>query len=203
LHNDPVKYEEYKLLALLADDSEYAFQLIYDRQRDRIYQTAIRYLKSPSLGQEVVQDVFLKLWFERKNLKTDLPIEAWLHTVAKNNILNRLKRIAIEWKALDHMAHFKVTEVNLASEKIEYSEYKQVFARAIASLPEKQQQVFQLARREGLTYIQIGLRLNISPLTVKTHMARALQQIRILLQNQGIAIPLLIFFSGLYSTSLV
>lgn len=203
MHNDPVKYEEYKLLALLANDSEYAFQMIYDRYRNRIYKTSIQYLKSPSLGQDVVQDVFLKLWFERKNLKTDLPIEAWLHTVAKNNILNRLKRIAIEWKALDHIAHFKVTEVNLTSEKIEYSEYKQAFARAITSLPEKQQQVFQLARQEGLTYIQIGLRLNISPLTVKTHMARALRQIRILLQNQGIAFSLLIFFSGLYSTSLV
>ena len=203
MHHDQFKYEGYKLLLLLAEDSEYAFQLIYDRHRNRIYHTAIRYLKSPGLGQEVVQDVFLKLWFERKNLKVDRPIEAWLYTVAKNNILNRLKKIAREWKALDYLAHFTATEVNPASEKIEDSEYRQALIRAIESLPEKQQKVFQLARQEGLTYIQIGERLNISPLTVKTHMTRALQQIRHFLQNQGIAIPLLIFFSGLYSAPFV
>jgi RNA polymerase sigma-70 factor (ECF subfamily) len=207
LHHDQVKYEEFKLLSLLAEDSEYAFQLIYDRYRNRIYHIAIRYLKSPGMGQEVVQDVFLKLWFERKHLKPDRPIEAWLYTVAKNNILNRLKKVANEWKALDQMAHFTVTAVSLASEKIEHSEYRQVLIKAIESLPEKQQKVFHLARQEGLTYIQIGERLHISPLTVKTHMTRALHQIRSFLQNQGIEFPLsiflLIFFSGLYSASLV
>ncbi|MEO8944507.1 MAG: sigma factor, partial [Ginsengibacter sp.] len=93
------KYEDSQLIALLSDDSEYAFQLLYDRHRRRIYQTALRYLKSPSLAQEVVQDVFLKLWFYRKDIKADRSLEAWLYSLAKNNVLNRLKKIANEWKA--------------------------------------------------------------------------------------------------------
>ena len=100
---DQEKYEESKLILLLADDSEYAFQLIFDRHRNRIYKTAIRFLKSPILAQEVVQDVFLKLWFSRKNMNATQPIEAWLHTVAKNNIINRLKKISNEWKAMTEL----------------------------------------------------------------------------------------------------
>lgn len=103
MHHNEQSYEEAKLVALLADDSEYAFQLLFDRHRNRIYQTAILYLKSPVLAQEVVQDIFLKLWFERRNLRKDLPLEAWLFSIAKNNLLNRLKKVANEWKALNNL----------------------------------------------------------------------------------------------------
>jgi RNA polymerase sigma-70 factor (family 1) len=199
LHHNEVIYEEYKLLSLLAEDSEYAFQLIYDRHRNRIYQTAIRYLKSPYLGQEVVQDVFLKLWFERKNLKTDKPVEAWLYTVAKNNILNRLKKIANEWKALDHLAHFTSNSTVPAFEKSESAEYSQLLHKAISGLPDQQQKVFDLARKEKLTYIQIAEQLNISPLTVKTHMTRALQNIKTQFLKNGIELlPSAIIFSIIF-----
>ncbi|MCC7400817.1 MAG: RNA polymerase sigma-70 factor [Chitinophagaceae bacterium] len=200
MHYNEVIYEEYKLLSLLAEDSEYAFQLIYDRYRNRIYQTAVRYLKSPHSGQEVVQDVFLKLWFERKNLNPDRPIEAWLYTVARNNILNRLKKIANEWKALDQIGHLSATSICPASDKAETSEYNILLHKAIASLPEQQQKVFNLARNEKRTYIQIAEQLSISPLTVKTHISRALNHIRDFLHQNGIeflpvlASLLIIFF---------
>ena len=121
MHHDQQIYEDAHLITLLADDSEYAFQLMYDRYRNRIYQTAIRYLKSPLLAQEVVQDVFLKLWIERKNIKIDQPLEAWLYTVAKNNLLNRLKKIACEWKALRNLKLITQQSVNTTSVKIEES----------------------------------------------------------------------------------
>lgn len=190
MHHDSVKYEEYKLLTLLNNGSEYAFQMIYDQHRNRIYQTAIQYLKSPSLGQEVVQDVFLKLWFERKNIQPDRPVEAWLYTVAKNNILNRLKKIANEWKALDTLAHTLILQSGPASEKAEMAEYNKLLHNAVSSLPEQQKKVFTLARNEKLTYLQIGEKLNISPLTVKTHMTRALQQIREYFSQNDLNLPL-------------
>jgi RNA polymerase sigma factor (sigma-70 family) len=103
LNKEQHSYEEEKLLLLLVNGSEYAFQLIYDKHHNRIYRVAMRYLKSPVVAQEVVQDVFMQLWCKREQIKTDLPIEAWLFTVAKNNILTRIKKLANEWKALDHI----------------------------------------------------------------------------------------------------
>ena len=178
LHHDQQIYEEAHLITLLAEDSEYAFQLMYDRYRNRIYQTAIRYLKSPLLAQEVVQDVFLKLWIERKNIKIDQPLEAWLYTVAKNNLINRLKKIANEWKALSNLKLITQQSVNTASTKIEEAQYNELLQKAILSLPQQQQTVFCLARHEHLTYIQIGEKMGISPLTVKKHMSRALLHIK-------------------------
>lgn len=178
LHHDQQKYEETHLVTLLAEDSEYAFQLLYDRYRNRIYQVSIRYLKSPLLAQEVVQDVFLKLWIERKNIKTDQPLEAWLYTVAKNNLINRLKKIANEWKMLSGLKNLTNQFVNTTSDKIEESQYNELLQKAISSLPQQQQKVFYLARNEHLTYIQIGEKMGISPLTVKKHMSRALLHIK-------------------------
>lgn len=188
------KYEEYKLLALLAEDSHYAFQLLYDRHRNRVYQTAVRYLKSPQLGQEVVQDVFMKLWFERHDLKRFASLEAWIYTVARNNIMNRLKRLAVEWKALHHLGHRSASSDQHTLQQLDDREYSRILQEVIADLPQQQRQVFELARHEKLSYAEIGERLRISPLTVKTHMARALQQIRVRLAGKGIEIPLVIFF---------
>jgi len=192
---DQSKYEESKLVSLLAEDSEYAFQLLYDRHRNRIYKTATRFLKSPILAQEVVQDVFLKLWFSRKSLKADQPIEAWLHTVAKNNIINRLKKISNEWKAMNELPFVRDHKMNTTENTVQDLEYAVILNNAINNLPEQQRKVYILSRTENLTYIQIGEKLNLSPLTVKTHISRALVHIRKEFAAKGVilSISLLLF----------
>jgi RNA polymerase sigma-70 factor (ECF subfamily) len=185
LHHDPQLYEEARLIALLADDSEYAFQLLFDRYRNRIYQIAMRYLKSPLLAQEVVQDVFLKLWFERKNIRQDLPLEAWLFTIAKNNLLNRLKKLANEWKALKVIGHTEKQESESSEDKVQESQYNQLLQEALQNLADQQRRVFLLSRTEHLTYNQIAERMGISALTVKTHMSRALESIRNYFLSRG------------------
>ncbi len=193
MNPDESKYEESKLMLLLAEDSEYAFQLLYDRHRKRIYQTALRYLKSPILAQEVVQDVFLKLWFNRKSLKTDRPLEAWLYSLTKNNLINRLKKIAGEWKALKGLGFITERSINNIENNLQESQYLQLLQSAVARLSEQQQKVFTLARHEHLTYLEIAERLQISPLTVKTHMSRALESIKTFFSDHGIILSASIF----------
>lgn len=195
MHHDQQLYEEARLITLLADDSEYAFQLLFDRYRNRIYQTAIRYLKSPVLAQEVVQDVFLKLWFERKNIRKDMPVEAWLFTIAKNNLLNRLKKLASEWKALKNLKAPATQVSDSPEDKVQESQYDQLLQEALQTLSEQQQIVFLLSRNEHLTYAQIAEKMDISPLTVKTHMSRALDTIRSYFMSRGELFALLSFFT--------
>lgn len=186
MHPNEFQYEESKLISLLKEDSEYAFQLLYDRHRKRIYQTGLRYLKSPILAQEVVQDVFLKLWFNRKQLKENQPIEAWLYTLAKNNILNRMKKLANEWKAIKGLGLISETSENSTESSIQFAQYNQMLQEAIAALPEQQQKVFLMARNELLSHREIAEALHISPLTVKTHMSRALESIKSFFSSKGI-----------------
>lgn len=182
------QYEEAKLIALLAEDSEYAFQLLYDRHRKRIYQTGLRYLKSPILAQELVQDVFLKLWFNRKSLNADQSIEAWLYTVAKNNLVNRLKKLSREWQALKSMEKNGEAFVNNIENKLQEAQYQELLQKAIQRLPEQQRKAFILSREEQLTYLEIGEQMGISALTVKTHISRALDSIRNYFAEQGIVL---------------
>lgn len=180
------KHEESILMTLLANDSEHAFKLLYNRYSSRIYKLSIRYLKSPVLAQEIVQDVFLKLWFERKKMKVDLPIEAWLITVAKNKLINQFRKLANEsnmWRTYD--AAISVNKSD-GETKIMNAEFEKQLNSMINRLPYMQKQVFHFAKDEGLSYSEIASRLNISPLTVKTHMARALDKIRKSLKEYGI-----------------
>ena len=187
---DPEKYEESKLVSLLAEDSEYAFQLIYDRHRNRIYKTATRFLKSPILAQEVVQDVFMKLWLSRKTLKPTQPIEAWLHTVSKNNIINRLKKVSNEWKVMNELPYITANKSNTTENSVQDAEYAAILQTAINTLPEQQKKAYLLSRNENLTYIQIGEKLELSPLTVKTHISRALLHIKQALAEKGIILSI-------------
>lgn len=188
---DQNKYEDQKLISLLKEDSEYAFQLIYDQHRNRIYVTAIRFLKSPLIAQDVVQEVFLKLWFERKNIDSSKSLSAWLYTVAKNNILNQLKKVAHEWNYLDKQAYLMSNSHNITENKVLEKEYNIHLQKAIQALPEQQRNVFKLAREQYYTYIQIGEKLEISPLTVKTHLSRSIVSIKKYFELQGIPLPFL------------
>ena len=193
MNPDEIKYEESKLISLLAEGSEYAFQLIYDRHRKRIYQTALRYLKSPVIAQDVVQDVFLKLWYHRESLHPNQAIEGWLYSVAKNNLLNRIKKIANEWNAMKDIAYIKDPFFNNTEIKLEESQHKELLAQAISRLSDQQQTVWKLSRYDMHTYAEIGEKLGISPLTVKTHMARALASIKDFFLNHGISLNCSVF----------
>jgi RNA polymerase sigma-70 factor (ECF subfamily) len=179
------KYEQAAILKLLAQDSEYAFQLVFDSHRNQIYNVALMYLKSPLLAEEVVQDVFLKLWFQRKDLSTIQSLEAWLYTVGKNCILNYLKKISHEWTARQQWQEQQLPAENTADFKLRTAETTELFQKAIHQLSDQQRTIYRLAREEGMSYEAIGRKLSISPLTVKTHMARALASIRAYLGAHG------------------
>ena len=182
---EPRIYEHDNVLNLLADGSEYAFQLVFDSYKNRVYNLALTYLKSPVLAEEVVQDTFLKLWFQRQNLTGINSLEAWLLTVSKNLTINYLKKIAHEWGAKKDLIPERGQTENSADFKIRDAEFAILYKKALDTLPSQQRTIYKLAKEEGLTYELIGKQLAISPLTVKTHMARALASIRMFLKKQG------------------
>lgn len=190
------KYEEATLLSLLAQNSEYAFQLVFDRYRDNIYKVAMLYVKSPVSAEEIVQDVFLKLWFQRKNLAEIRSLESWLFTLAKNTTLNCLKKIACEWTAREKwIRQNNLSEIS-ADHKLLDSEYRQLLQKAIDNLSPQQQHVYKLVKEQGFSYETTGEQLSISPLTVKTHMARALASVRLFLKQHG-ELSVLLILAGI------
>ncbi len=179
------QYEESTIFDLLSQDSEYAFQLIFDRYRNRIYQLAMLYVKSPAIAEEIVQDTFLKLWFQRKNLASIRSFEPWLFTVCKNCTLNYLKKIANEWKAREKWKGLHPLSANTTDHKLLNAQYDELLFKAVARLPTQQQHIYRLAKEQGMSYDAIGQKLSLSPLTVKTHMTRALRSVRDFFSRHG------------------
>lgn len=179
------KTDETALLELLSQDSEYAFQLIFDRYRDKVYKVALLYLKTPALAEEVVQDIFLKLWFQRKHLTEVKSIESWLFILTRNLTINYLKKIAYEWTARQKYSSQNSLVENTTDHKVRNAEFQQLLAMAVHRLPEQQQKVYKMVREEGLSYQECAQRLSMSTLTVKTHMSRALASIRSYLKEKG------------------
>lgn len=189
--------DEGMVIGLLKQGDENALRVIYDRFYDRVFYLAMQFLKSPESAEEIVQDVFLKLWEKRHEIDESRPVEAWLYTVTRNRVINQFRKVAREQACL------KIKDVlpetcdfdKTADKKILDREVDILLDQALRQLPEKQREVYRLARLEGYSRNEIAEHLHISALTVKTHMARALISVRSYLEQKGVLTGLFTIFA--------
>ncbi len=192
-------YEERRLLLMLGNDSAYAFQQIFDKYKDHIYKVAMSYVKDKHLAEEIIQDVFTKVWTHRHSLLELRSFEAWLYTVSKNRIYDYNKKKIADWKA--HLGYHsqKSETVNDSERLLQSKEYKELLHIAQQQLTDQQLLVFKLAKEEHMSYKQIAAQLNLSPLTVKTHLARAMNTLKNhLLKNGEINIFILLAIQNFF-----
>lgn len=178
-------YEERRLLLMLGNDSAYAFQQIFDKYKDHIYKIAMSYVKDKHLAEEIIQDVFTKVWMYRHSLLELRSFEAWLYTVGKNRIFDYNKKKIADWKAHLGYHSLKNESVDDSERILQSKEYKELLHIAQQQLSEQQLLIFKLAKEENMTYKQIAAQLNLSPLTVKTHLARAMSTLKSYLLKNG------------------
>lgn len=186
LSSDKQPYNEKKLLYLLSQDSQFAFQVLYDRHRDNIYGVAVKAVKSTMIAQEIVQDVFLKLWFERKKVLDFQSLENWLFVVARNLIINQLKKIARDYiqtdlQVLDESTMAEPTNLDY----LDRNTYSDIHAKALAGLTTHQKQVYEMIRVQKMKTNDVASKLGVSPLTVKKHLTNALAIVRKYISGTG------------------
>jgi RNA polymerase sigma-70 factor (family 1) len=167
-----------ELLQQLAEGSEHAFTQLFDLYQARIFATAFELLKSREQAQEIVQDIFLKIWTTRESfLKVEDP-DAWIFTMARNKTLNLLRKLLNDRTIQFHYAVAHGRFDNNFEHSMQDKEYTTIFNQTLELLPAQQKQVFYLAKMEGLPVADIAQKMNISPLTVGVHMKRALKFLR-------------------------
>ncbi len=164
-----------------------SFQLIFNQYSNKVYRLALLYLKASDAAEEILQEVFLKLWSNREKIEGLNSPEAWLRTVTKHAILNHLKKRANETIAIKKFTKDLLRTANDTDYKIRGAQYLELVQQAIQELSVQQKTVYILAREHELSYEQIGALLSLSPLTVKTHMSRALSSIRQFFKHKDMA----------------
>ncbi|TWF40768.1 RNA polymerase sigma-70 factor (ECF subfamily) [Chitinophaga polysaccharea] len=169
-------YNEKELLLSLAQGEDRAFASVFHHYRHRIYAIAFRLLGSASQAEDVVQDIFLKMWLKRGELHEISHFKAYLFTVTRNHIFTSLKLMARQQLAASELSATAVNEIKDAA--IIHKEYEQILQRAIAQLSPQQELIYKLSKEEGLKRNEIADRLQLSPETIKVHLANAMRSIR-------------------------
>lgn len=190
--------DERKILELLSQGNEFVFTQLFHCYRARVFGVAMRFLKSRERAEEVVQAVFLRVWMNRQEMVNVLNFEGYLFTMTRNKVFDCIKDIARETAAKREFA-YTVQYVNGTDYLLIEKQYQELLQEVVSQLPPQQKQIFRLARIEGLTHQAIAEQMNISRLTVKTHMAKALQTIRQNLLHHLTAFFLLLVISWIHS----
>ncbi|MBO9573450.1 MAG: sigma-70 family RNA polymerase sigma factor [Chitinophagaceae bacterium] len=161
-----------------ADGDQRAFRELYDSYWQRIYSTALTILQSHDRSMDIVQETFIRVWNYRTKLNNVENFEAYLYTIAKNQIRTVLKA----HKKLLPPDSLSIKELTDKSPSPETSsalrQFEQLVIEASRQLPPQQEKVFRLSRFEHLAYEEIAERLQIAPDTVRNHLIKALNFIR-------------------------
>ena len=152
-------------------------------------------LHDATFAEDIVQEVFLKVWEKRENLQMDEAIQAYLYRSCYNAALNFLKQ---QKKSTDiDSLEVPVAGGEMAGKNLELLETEAEILKAIDSLPPKTKVVFTLSRFEELSYKEIAERLDISLKSVEKHMGIALQRLRENLKEY-LVVVLLLLLSDLF-----
>jgi RNA polymerase sigma-70 factor (family 1) len=166
------------LLNHLSKNDEDAFREIFVLFSDQVYSFSFKLTRDRITAEEMVQEVFLKIWIKRSTLNEIENLSSYLFIITKNLVLNVLKRKAFEERA---KAIFIVEAEKVrcdTEEKVIHDDYERILNKTVSQLPPQQKLIYAMCHHEGLQYQEVAQKLKISRLTVKTHMHQALKTIK-------------------------
>lgn len=168
------------LLQRIAQQDEQAFRSLYHIYNARLRKFAFALVKSRENAEEIVEDVFIKLWKQRQNLEAINNIGVYLYTATKNTALNYLSKQAIA----NILEPFDNIDIKLCPEDHQSPDELMITAEmhlsvkhAIESLPPRCKMIFKLVREDGLKYRDVSDILGISVNTIDAQMAIAVKRI--------------------------
>ncbi len=173
-----MEFADEQIALLLAKKDEAAFEEVFKTHYKNLHAYAFTMLKDQDDAEEMVQQVFFKLWERSEYLSFSGPIAAYLYRAVHNESLNFLKHQKVKTSHQLHVAYSMKNKSEQAHGKITSKELENKFREALNELPEQCRTVFQLSRFEDMKYKEIADRLNISIKTVENHMVKALKLLR-------------------------
>jgi RNA polymerase sigma-70 factor (ECF subfamily) len=170
--------EEDKLLLLQMqeDDDNLAFDTLYDKYWEQIYNAAYKRLKDADYAKDITQDIFLQLWLRRKELSID-NLVSYLYTSVRNNVFKWIEKEQKYTPIPEVLAQLGIAK-DQADAEILRKEFLIKYERLINSLTPSQQEIFRMRYHEDLTTQQIADKLQISRKTVQNQLGKSMAQLR-------------------------
>jgi RNA polymerase sigma-70 factor (ECF subfamily) len=146
------------------------------------YVSLVRYartlLKDQDTAEEIVQDLFCRIWKDREKLKIESSLNGYLFRSVHNKCLHFIEHNRIVVKHAEEMSYRQPETSESPSDILNYKELQAKIASILEKLPERCGQIFCMNRFEGLKYNEIAEKLSVSVKTVEANMGRALKEFR-------------------------
>jgi len=168
---------DFKLVERLHFNDIDAFDQIYNRYSEKLYGFALKYLKSKEEAEELVQDVFLKIWENRKNIRKEASFKSYLFTITYHNICYIFRKRQINLKIIEKIEYNTVHIPNI-EEQIDYKSALSKIELLIEKLPEKHKLIFIKSRKEAKSTREIAEEMKLAPGTVDNSISTTLKYLR-------------------------
>ena len=166
------------LVNKLKEGDSLAFEILFYKYRNKVNGFTKKFSPSRIDSEEIVQEVFIKVWIKRQSIKTEKDFLSYLFSIAKNLVLDQLKSSVNQrlYFADDLFQKDMLIDEVLDNERMLDNEDR--LLQLLEQIPERRREIFRLNKFEGLSYKQIALQLNISENTVDSQIRNALEYLR-------------------------
>lgn len=182
-----------KIITELASDNEAPLEELFNYYYPRLYSFSRSFLKVEDGIDDILQEVFVKIWQTRKKINSVATFNSFVFTITRNLLLNELRSRLNNEKTKEEIRNLSLAKEFSSMEQIEYRDLKETVDNLVSELPERQKEIFVLSRTEGLSHKEIAEKLKISTKTVEYHITLAVRFLKDELKGLGL-VSLLYFY---------
>lgn len=173
-----VPSRETELFSMVSKGDQKAFNEVFDLFEPRLFAFVCKLTRSKVAAEEIVQELFIKLWTTRKRLAEVKNPRAYIFSMAANFTFNYLKKVARESTLAEKVRQKSPTFSNVTEEVIHFLETQKLVMEAVEQMPAQRKAVYLMSREGGLSKEEIAQKMNLSPNTVRNHLSESLRVIR-------------------------
>ena len=169
--------EDSRLIELLREGDPLSFEILFQKYYVRFYNFVFNLTKSSQTAEDIIQNVFMKIWINRANLRPDQSIHNYIYVLSKREMLNHIRDrkayVQVERLVMAEQPSEEVTDQSMSLKELD-----ERIRRFIADMPEQRRKVFLLSRYRGLTNKEIAEMMGLSVRTVDRHINLALTSLK-------------------------
>lgn len=182
-----------KLIAGLREGNKKVFEDIFHAYYAPLCRYCTYLVFDSEVAEEIVQDLFCKLWVKREALEIETSLKAYLYRAVLNHSINYLNHLKIREKHRQYVGFQVHGSLENPYECLEEKDIQRMLILALLKMPEKRRIIFEMSRQQGMKYSEIAEKLKISVKTVESQMSKALEYLRKVLSGLiGMLLPLAI-----------
>lgn len=168
---------DYELLKRCKEGNSRAFDLLFERYFNKLNLFALKYIRQPSVTEELIMDLMLKVWEKKDSFREEGSLGPYLFKALKNSMIDYFRKKELSTTPICKLTEESFTQ-DITNETVSYNELQKIYLDYLNQLSPQRKLVFEMSRHENLSYRQIADNLNLSVKTVESHVSTSLLFLR-------------------------